>query len=349
MKLMSILRARLPAAISLAVLFLPAALLLSGESPPVRAQSGVTLVISEIMYNPASNYQKWEWVEIYNPGATDVDLTGFVFDDDDYSAETQANIAGGTVPAGGTAVLFNGDDLSAALFQAAWGSDVNAVPVTRFPVLADGGDRIGLWASFADYGSRNFLNAVDYVKYDSGGDWPVKNGQSSIFLTDLTANNYSGKNWALSGVGTNTPTGVGYQSYAAGGNSGQDIGSPAPSDTTAITLAAFTATPGESGVTVTWETGTEIDNAGFNLYRAFAAPGPYTRLNPNLIPATGSAVTGAAYSYLDVTAAPDTVYFYKLEDIDTAGVSTFHGPVSTASSVSSGGDTWRIYLPLIFK
>jgi hypothetical protein len=39
---------------------------------------------------------------------------------------------------------------------------------------------------------------------------------------------------------------------------------------------------------------------------------------------------GGTYEWLDADAQPDVTYFYKLEDIDVKGVSTFHGPISTS-------------------
>jgi len=121
-------------------------------------------------------------------------------------------------------------------------------------------------------------------------------------------------------------------------------------ETTAITLVSFTAASSPAGVSLAWETGTEIDNAGFNLYRATAEAGPYHKINPALIPAKGSAVGGASYSYLDTGAtAENSTYYYKLEDIDFNGVSTFHGPVDTAPGLSGNPEATTIYLPLIVK
>ena len=95
---------------------------------------------------------------------------------------------------------------------------------------------------------------------------------------------------------------------------------------TAITLVSFTAEASLGSVTLAWETGTEIDNAGFNLYRATAPGGPYTKINDALIAATGDPVSGAGYSFLDKGLAPGT-YYYQLEDVDLNGVATLHGPV----------------------
>ncbi len=103
---------------------------------------------------------------------------------------------------------------------------------------------------------------------------------------------------------------------------------PSPTGTpTAITLLSFTVKAGNNGkVTLAWQTGTEIDNAGFNIYRARKKDGNYKKINDLLILANGNATTGADYSYTDTPPAKGK-YFYKLEDVDYSGVSTMHGPV----------------------
>ena len=74
----------------------------------------------------------------------------------------------------------------------------------------------------------------------------------------------------------------------------------------------------------------ELDNVGFNLYRSEAADGPYVQLNTTLIPPQNpGSVLGSVYEWLDADVQPGVVYFYKLEDLDVKGVSTFHGPVSS--------------------
>jgi hypothetical protein len=113
---------------------------------------------------------------------------------------------------------------------------------------------------------------------------------------------------------------------------------------TAIALTSFTAEPFADHVTLAWQTGTEVDNAGFNLHRATAADGPYTKLNDALIPAEGDPESGASYTYTDTDVVKGVTYYYKLEDVDTHGVSTFHGPVSAMP-----GRTRRIYLPLVLR
>jgi len=95
---------------------------------------------------------------------------------------------------------------------------------------------------------------------------------------------------------------------------------------TVIELVSFTAEAEEDvAVTLTWETATEVDNAGFNIYRSRLRDGEYKKINDTLIPAKGDATTGASYRYEDAPPARGTFY-YKLEDVDTSGISTMHGP-----------------------
>ena len=98
---------------------------------------------------------------------------------------------------------------------------------------------------------------------------------------------------------------------------------------TAVELAAFEAAPQGNGVLLTWETASEVDNVGFNVYRAETQAGQLVKLNAYLIASQnpGSAV-GAAYSFLDEPAAPGATYYYWLEDVDASGAATRHGPVA---------------------
>ncbi len=116
---------------------------------------------------------------------------------------------------------------------------------------------------------------------------------------------------------------------------------------TAITLAYFTAQTEADHVALTWETKTEIENAGFYLHRAIALNGPYTRLNDTLIPAEGDPLSGASYAYTDAGLVKGKTYYYKLEDVDIYGVSTFHGPASATPLFIR--QVFGVYLPLILK
>ena len=113
---------------------------------------------------------------------------------------------------------------------------------------------------------------------------------------------------------------------------------------TVVTLSYFTAVGCDGYVLLEWETASEIDNAGFNLWRGETEAGSYTQINAHLIPARGSPISGASYSYLDESVSNGVTYWYKLEDVDLHGVSTFHGPVSATPQ-----RLYQIYLPLLSK
>jgi outer membrane protein assembly factor BamB len=96
---------------------------------------------------------------------------------------------------------------------------------------------------------------------------------------------------------------------------------------TLINLISFDADAGNGSVTLAWETASEIENAGFNLYRSEFKNSGYMQINKQLIMAKGSAVQGADYVFIDNNVKNGRTYYYKLEDIDNAGKRTIHGPV----------------------
>ena len=102
--------------------------------------------------------------------------------------------------------------------------------------------------------------------------------------------------------------------------------SPSSGPPLLVTLESFTATPGDGQVTLRWETAAEIDTEGFNLYRRMGTAA-WQKINASLIPAQGDPVTGATYEYVDRGLLNGTTYEYLLEDVDTSGKATEHGPV----------------------
>ena len=112
---------------------------------------------------------------------------------------------------------------------------------------------------------------------------------------------------------------------------------------TYIQLASFQLDAADDGVTVHWETATEIDNAGFNIHRASSISGPYEKINDQLVGAKGNG-TGASYEFIDGEGQIGD--FYRLEDIDYNGKRTKHLPIP---SVAGSGivETHSVYLPVV--
>jgi hypothetical protein len=110
---------------------------------------------------------------------------------------------------------------------------------------------------------------------------------------------------------------------------------------TVIKLSSFTAIPVARKVILKWTTESEIDNAGFNLYRAESEDGEYVKINGALIPAEGSPIQSASYQFVDRNVKNRNTYYYKLEDIDLTGKSTMHGPVSAVLRMINGIGRYR--------
>lgn len=93
-------------------------------------------------------------------------------------------------------------------------------------------------------------------------------------------------------------------------------------------------------VTIQWDTASEVEAAGFRLYRAASAEGPFTLLSETLIPAQGDPLTGASYAYEDRETIWGQEYFYQLEEVDLNGAASLHPEV--VQSRAGAGWPWAI-------
>ena len=114
-----------------------------------------------------------------------------------------------------------------------------------------------------------------------------------------------------------------------------------PTKVTLVSFAAHYATDknGSRRAVLTWKTGGESHNLGFNVYRD--VNGTKVRMNPSVIAGSALLMTGAlpkhggrSYTWLD-PATPVSGASYWLEDVDINGTRTMHGPVSVSNSTNS--------------
>ena len=172
--------------------------------------------------------------------------------------------------------------------------------------------------------NRNELQSiVDYSRYNPTIDTTFFPGTvASYYWSSTTGATSTGGAWDVGFdggyVGGYGKTYGDYVRAVRGGQSGPTV----------INLSLFTATPKASKVIIKWTTEAEIDNAGFNFYRATAEDGEYVKINSALIAAEGSSTQGASYEFVDSNVQNRKTYYYKLEDIDWNGISTMHGPVN---------------------
>jgi hypothetical protein len=97
---------------------------------------------------------------------------------------------------------------------------------------------------------------------------------------------------------------------------------------TSVRIAALTAQYRDDDILITWQTASETNLVGFELYRSEGQDEALQRLNESLIPAQGpGSPSGWAYEYLDTTAVPGVTYHYWLDAVDAYGQAIHHGPV----------------------
>lgn len=150
---------------------------------------------------------------------------------------------------------------------------------------------------------------------DAYGFGAVKGGDASVTLSETTT--------------------AGSWSYAAADIA---VASSSPCLITAAKVNSLAANSTASGALITWKSGAEVHDLGYDLYRDVG--GVKTKLNSSLI--AGSALLmrealpqhGAkSYGWIDPAPVPGAVYW--LEDVDLNGTRTMHGPVSVEPATAA--------------
>lgn len=93
-------------------------------------------------------------------------------------------------------------------------------------------------------------------------------------------------------------------------------------------------------VVIEWSTATELDTAGFNLYRGETKEGPFVQANTALVPSSPDPLAGGEYEFVDDGVAPGVTYFYQLEEVEYSGVTQRFDPIQ----VKAGGDLLSVIL-----
>ena len=146
-----------------------------------------SMVINEINYNSAVDFNPDDWVEIYNPNSYEVNLGGWVFKDEDDAhsfAFTEENVIGSN----GFLVVC----ADTAAFHSLFPEVTNYTGNTGFG-LSGGGELIRLY----DYSGL----LIDTVLYDDTEPWPTEpdgNG-ATLELIDPEYDNALAESWMASG------------------------------------------------------------------------------------------------------------------------------------------------------
>jgi len=116
---------------------------------------------------------------------------------------------------------------------------------------------------------------------------------------------------------------------------------------TAVELAGISAQHENDGVEISWQTASETDILGFELFRRESTDGEFVQINDETIWAEkpGSPHSGS-YAYQDQTARLDQQYWYELEVISLGGGRERYGLAELQAQQEQEAS---LFLPLILK
>ena len=97
---------------------------------------------------------------------------------------------------------------------------------------------------------------------------------------------------------------------------------------TAVDLHSFNAGWVGEHLEVTWETVTETNTLGFNIFRSTSRFGTQLKLNSDLIFSNSipGSLLGGEYQFTDLHAVEGVEYFYWLQEVELDGTTASHGP-----------------------
>ena len=163
--------------------------------------ASANVIFTEIFYNlNGSESGATEWVEIYNSGASDVDMSGWVYGDSQDNAFAGGFAAGTILGAGEVAVV---TFQQASVFQSIWGADVRVINIDTTISLANSASPTNETVALFDAG----MNLIDQVNYETNSNgWPSGANGATISLLPSALDgsmNDMGANWAITEVGIN--------------------------------------------------------------------------------------------------------------------------------------------------
>jgi hypothetical protein len=88
-------------------------------------------------------------------------------------------------------------------------------------------------------------------------------------------------------------------------------------------------------IEIKWETESEFDTAGFNIYRSGDKFGPFLQINSTLIPSSSDAAAGSSYSFVDESVRRGQTYYYRLEDVEYDNSKELHEEISITAPTFS--------------
>lgn len=324
-------------------------------SATALAQIANHVVISEV-YGGGGNsgsYYKNDFIELYNPTSSVVDLTGWSVQ---YASSAGSNWyvteLNGTIPAYGFYLVQeragSGGTLDLPVPDAAGATAMNTTDgkVALVHSVAPLSDSIPSPSSYVD-----LLGYGNATGFEGTGPAPKPGNETSVERkaqpSSTAASMASGGDDATFGNGCDTDNNAN-DFVAQSDINPQNSSSPTEKLTDSslpVMMRGTSAKVEGSKVILTFSTASEVDVLGFNIFRAPESVGPYDLIsgyasNPAL-KAAGENNAGAVYSFVDAKVIPGHTYYYRIESADKSGKS---GQAGDILAVSIGGpDAFEVF------
>ena len=221
-----------------------------------------------------------EFVEIYNTGATAVNIGGWTIDDDEATGGEFTFPSGTSIGPGEFITLFGGGTPTGFSGQ----------------VFTDDGT---IGNGLSNSGDLVILKNASGTTVDSYNDNGATEDESAYRWPDGTGSWYTTK--GEQGIADFTPQ---------ASNRDRSL---------LIQLSTFEAIVQNGKVLLRWQTEAEIDHVGWEIYRSEKKDGKFVKINDELIKGSGNSGMPRTYQYVDKTAIAGRQYYYYLEDIDIFG------------------------------
>ena len=309
---------------------------------PVPVASAGDIKITEIMV-PSNSGRLAQWVELSNMSAGEVSLTGWKLVVQNDPADTEVVGSAVTLDLGDVVVGVDKKGrkqsvlvVSKAGRSSGVGTGADAKGMLReeriinvqsqaspddakYSLISEMGFTLTLVAP-PSVGVRTDADVVGNLL--KGWELPMSEGnRSSIIRREGDMGEISGTDaagWVLASETSLIGAYVGtyYGDKDDVGTPGYDAAGALP-----VELSKFGAKrdPLTGQVVVTWETQSELNNAGFYIKRAEHKTAQFVPVNPTMIPGAGTTSEKQSYTYMDTTAKPNIVYYYQIEDVSLDG------------------------------
>lgn len=319
--------------------------ILMGATRVASAQNSYMVYFNELRVDDAGA-DNIEFIELIAPAG--LDLSGFVIWHFDGAAGVTGaawtfTIGSFTVPNDGVTDE-NGTPLGFYVLGLNGFNDTGVDETSTFNFGGQTGGLLNTTAGLVLYDASD--NILDAIAWGSAGDLlsevPALTtagdpGASNYLAVTQDLINSNSTLRAPSSVFNDPGTGWEVGAATVGGLNGNqvtgDISLP-------VDLISFEALAGMEAVTLKWATASEVNNLGFEVYRAGEESGEYLLIasyenDPALAGQLNTNIE-TRYEYVDNTVEPRATYWYKLTDVSLTGLRIEHGPISATPGLPEG-------------